>query len=819
MIENHDALKELALDLRWSWNHSTDILWRTIDPDLWELTHNPWVVLQTVSRDKLNQVLSNPKFKQIAHSLSEKKIEQEKTETWFQENHPNALKCIAYFSMEFMLSEALPIYSGGLGNVAGDQLKAASDLGVPVIGIGLLYSQGYFRQIIDKYGNQQTIYPYNDPAQLPISPLRKADGEWLRIEISLSGCSVWIRAWEVQVGKTKLYLLDTNDAANFPIHKGITSKLYGGDLALRLKQEIVLGIGGWKLLEALKIKPDICHLNEGHAAFAILEKIHSFMEEAKVSFEVALTAVRPGILFTTHTAVPAGFDRFPFSLMKDYFHTYVESNLKIPFEHFMELGLENPDEGFFNMAHLAIRGSGAINGVSKLHGKVSRNLFQTLFPRWPETDVPVDFVTNGVHMPSWDSPEADELWTQHCGKSRWLCATEILEDKIKHIPDKEIWNMREKSRSSLVEFARKRLIMQLKMRGADPTIIASIQNFLNPKALTLTFARRFATYKRPNLLLHDPDRLLRILTNSKYPVQLILSGKAHPKDLKGQLLIQNWMKFIFNSDAARSRIVFLSDYDMLVTEHLVQGSDVWINTPRRPWEACGTSGMKVLVNGGLNLSALDGWWAEGYSPKTGWAIGDGVDGYDTLELDAMEANALYDLLEQKVIPEFYQRDQRGIPVSWISKIRESMAKLAPFYSANRSVREYTESYYIPKAQIYKKRTENRAALSHEILEWMQTIKKNWDQVEFRSLKIAKQTLEVEVFLGKLKPEWVKVELFADEDAPFKQEMKQVRSTGLSYFYSAEIPSHQSPELFTPRIVPSYPTVSVPLEISEIKWQK
>ena len=615
-IEGFDSLAELALDMRWSWNHATDEVWRQLDPELWEITHNPWVVLQTVSRDQIERVLADPVFRKNVDDLLRTTRHAAEAPAWFQQHHPQApLTCVAYFSMEFMLSEALPIYSGGLGNVAGDQLKAASDLGVPVVGVGLLYQQGYFRQVIDKDGAQQALFPYNDPGQLPITPLRHPNGEWLRLEIALPGYSVWLRGWQVQVGRGKLYLLDSNDAANFPAHRGITSELYGGGPELRLKQELLLGIGGWRLLAALGIQPEVCHLNEGHAAFAVLERARSFMEETGQPFEVALAVTRAGNLFTTHTAVAAGFDRFAPALIEQYLGGYAEEKLGIALNDLLALGRQNPNDSSesFNMAYLAIRGSGAVNGVSRLHGKVSRHLFEPLFPRWPADEVPVGYVTNGVHMPSWDSAEADDLWTKACGKDRWLVTTEPLEQDICRVSDASLWQFRTAASKSLVEYARERLSRQLAVAGAPSEAIDAAKHLFDPNALTLGFARRFATYKRPNLLLHDPERLLRLLANPERPVQLIIAGKAHPADQAGQALIQEWTHFIRRPEA-RPHVIFLSDYDMNLTEHLVQGVDVWLNTPRRPWEACGTSGMKVLVNGGINLSELDGWWAEAYTP-------------------------------------------------------------------------------------------------------------------------------------------------------------------------------------------------------------
>lgn len=550
-VEGFERLAELALDIRWSWNHAADDLWRKLDPALWELTHNPWVVLQTVSRDQLKKMLGDPSFRNRVEEILDAKRQGTEAAAWFQQDHAQAgLTCVAYFSMEFMLSEALPIYSGGLGNVAGDQLKAASDLGVPVIGIGLLYQQGYFRQVIGKGGVQQALYPYNDPGQLPITPLREPNGEWLRLEVKLPGYSVWLRAWQVQVGRTKLYLLDSNDAANLPAHRGITSELYGGGPELRLKQELALGIGGWRLLAALGVKPQVCHLNEGHAAFVTLERARQFMEETGQPFEAALAVTRAGNIFTTHTAVAAGFDRFVPALIEQYLGGYAQ-RLGIEINELLALGRLDPNDSSesFNMAYLAIRGSRAVNGVSRLHEQVSKRLFAPLFPRWPESEVPVRHVTNGVHMPSWDSKAADEFWTCVCGKNRWHGTTEMLEQEVRHVSDTELWEMRNSNRKSLIEFTCNRLARELAIRGSATDEVERARHLFDPNALTLGFARRFATYKRPNLLLHDPERLLRLLTDSQHPVQLIIAGKAHPADAAGQAMIQQWIQFIMRPEA------------------------------------------------------------------------------------------------------------------------------------------------------------------------------------------------------------------------------------------------------------------------------
>jgi starch phosphorylase len=829
-VAGFDSLAELALDMRWSWNHSTDGVWRALDPILWKLTQNPWVVLQTVSQDQLKRVLADPAFRKNIDDLLEAKRHATEMPAWFQQKHPQTpLNCVAYFSMEFMLSEALPIYSGGLGNVAGDQLKAASDLGVPVVGVGLLYQQGYFRQVIDKNGAQQALYPYNDPGQLPIAPLRHPNGEWLRLEIALPGYSVWLRAWQVQAGRVKLYLLDSNDAANFPVHRGITSELYGGGPELRLKQELLLGIGGWRLLSALGVKPEVCHLNEGHAAFAILERARSFMEETGQPFEVALAVTRAGNLFTTHTAVAAGFDRFAPALVEQYLGGYAEKKLGITLHDLLTLGRQNPTDSSesFNMAYLAIRGSGAVNGVSRLHGKVSRHLFEPLFPHWPAEEVPVGHVTNGVHMPSWDSAAADDLWTAACGKDRWLGPTENLEQSIRRLSDSRLWQFRTAASKSLVEFARERLSGQLAASGASPEGIEEAKHLFDPNALTLGFARRFATYKRPNLLLHDPERLLRLLSNSERPVQLIIAGKAHPADHAGQALIQEWIHFIRRPET-RPHVIFLSDYDMHLTERLVQGVDVWINTPRRPWEACGTSGMKVLVNGGINLSELDGWWAEAYTPGVGWALGDGQEHGDDPAWDAAEAVALYERLEREVIPEFYTRDDSGIPTAWVKRMRESMARLTPHFSAHRTVREYTEQHYLPAATAYHLRIADKGAVGNQVADWKRGLEERWAKLHFGEVKVetrgGQHIFQIQVCLSDLDPETVRVELYANGvmgNAPVRQEMKRVQPPGEppGGTYRASVSATRPATDYTARIIPHCAGVEVPLEVDSILWQR
>ncbi len=830
-IDGFDSLAELALDMHWYWNHSADELWKQLDPVLWEITYNPWVVLQTISQDRLNGALADAVFRKKVDDLLQARRQETESPAWFQQNHPQApLTCVAYFSMEFMLSEALPIYSGGLGNVAGDQLKTASDLGVPVVGLGLLYQQGYFHQVIDKNGAQQALFPYNDPGQLPITPLREPNGEWLRLEVRLPGYSVWLRAWQVQVGRVKLYLLDSNDAANFPARRGITSELYGGDPELRINQELVLGIGGWRLLNALGLKPEVCHLNEGHAAFAVLERARTFMEETGQPFEVALAVTRAGNLFTTHTPVEVGFDHFAPVLIEQYLGWYAQNQLGISIDDLLALGRLNPRDASepFKMANLAVRGSGAVNGVSRLHGQVSRRLFQPLFPHWPEDEVPVGHVTNGVHMSSWDSEETDTLWTGTCGKDRWLGTLENLEEDIRGLSDSRLWECRASARQSLIEYVRQRFSRQLEAAGASFEECEEANHIFDGDVLTMGFARRFTPYKRPNLLLHDPGRLLRILSDPRHPVQLIVAGKAHPADQAGQDLIQGWTHFVRRAEA-RKKVIFLSDYDMLLTGQLVQGVDVWINTPRRPWEACGTSGMKVLVNGGLNLSELDGWWAEAYTPEVGWALGDCQEHGDDPAWDAAEAGALYDLLEQEVIPQFYTRDENGIPTAWVARMRESMARLTPRFSANRTVREYTEQHYLPAAAAYLERAADKGAVGRQVVDWQHTLEQKWASLRFGEVKVEtgeeQHVFNVQIYLDDLDPTAVQVELYADGingDAPLRQEMKRLRSlTGAQggHVYSAAVPATRPATDYTVRMIPHLSGIAVPLEANHILWQR
>jgi len=825
--EGLESLADLALDLRWTWSHASDNLWKALDPEVWDLTRNPWLILQSISQACLEELASDPEFRADVEHWVRARREYLRQPGWFKQRYPEgALSPVAYFSMEFGLGEALPLYAGGLGILAGDYLKTGSDLDVPLVGVGLFYQEGYFRQILDGKRWQVEAYSYNDPTSLPIRPVMDASGGWLRIPLELPGRTLLLRAWQVQVGRRILYLLDSNDPLNSAADRCVTGKLYEDSREIRLMQEMVLGIGGWRVLEALGVQVEVCHMNEGHAAFVVLERARSFMQQTGNPFPVALWATRAGNLFTTHTSVAAGFDTFSSDLIGRYFQEYVK-RLDISLDQLLALGRQNPvnkDEPF-NMAVLAVRGSIEVNGVSRLHGQVSRRIFQPLHPRWPQHEVPVGSITNGVHVPSWDSEWADALWTEAGGKARWLDTLEALPEAIRCLSDLTLWTFRTKGRQALVRYVRQRLTKQLRQHGASPQAVQEAKQAFDPDLLTLGFARRFTAYKRPTLLLHDPDRLTRLVTHPVRPVQLIVAGKAHPQDEEGTRLVQQLVRFAIQP-AVRHRVVFLEDYDMALAERLVQGVDLWINTPKRPWEACGTSGMKVLVNGGLNLSELDGWWAEAYTCEVGWALGYGQQ-HSEQGWDGVEAEQLYDLLEQHVIPEFYDRDLQGIPVRWVRRICASMAQLTPRFSTNRMLREYLEAIYLPTTTRFRHRTTDGARLARELFAWHTALEQCWSELHFGKVQVEREddrwTFQVPVYLGMLDPALVLVELYADpmegQDSVREPLVRGERLPGeaIGYLYGGSVTATRPAEHFTPRIIPSHPAARVPLEENHILW--
>jgi starch phosphorylase len=823
-MEPLDLLLDLALNLRSAWNHRADALWEEIDPDLWRETGNAWLVVQAAPRERLRELWGAPPFREKAEALRELRARDLSETRWFQKEHASLeLGTVAFFSLEYALSEALPIYSGGLGNVAGDYLKAASDLGVPLVGVGLLYQQGYFRQVLDASGTQREFYPYNATDMLPVLPMRDERGGWVRVRLPRPGPPVWLRGWEARVGSVRLCLLDSNDPSNTPADRAITAQLYGGGEEVRLLQEMALGIGGWRLLRAAGLRPSVCHLNEGHAALVTLERARELMRESGRSFEVALAATRVGNVFTTHTPVEAGFDRFSPALVSAYLGGYVRDELGLALEDVLALGrarVDDPREPL-SMAWLAARGSGALNAVSRRHAEVSRRIFQVLYPRWPEADVGLDSVTNGVHVPSWDSAEADGLWTAACGTEPWRGTTEDVGAKIRGLSDIELWSCRSAARARLIPFVRENLARQLAGSGIAGESLESAAHVLDADALTIGLARRFTAYKRPTLLLHDPERLARLLSDSRRRVQIVIAGKAHPRDEEGKGFVHEWVRFVRRADV-RASAVFLADYDLRVAEHLVQGVDLWINTPRPPWEACGTSGMKVLVNGGLNLSSLDGWWAEAYTPQVGWAIeGDGRD-------DRSDAERLYQLLEREVVPAFYDRDLTGVPGAWVARMRASLSELTPTYSASRALREYTERYYLPAARTFAARVADGGKQAAGIVDRQREIRRRWSSLRFGAIEVkteaGRHAFAATVYTDDIDPEAIAIELYADaagaagpSRTPMRREEPLVGAHG--FVYRAEVPDERPASHYTPRAIPSLAGVSVPLELALIAWAR
>ena len=821
------ALAELALNLHWTWNHATDRLWETLAPEIWRRTGNPWLILQSMSQSRLEQLALDAGFRAELGRLMQVRRENLGGRSWFADAHDGHDLQVAYFSMEYGLTEALPLYAGGLGILAGDHLKTASDLGVPLVAVGLLYQEGYFRQMLDDSGMQIELYPHNVPTSLPITPLRAADGAWLSVPLELPGRKLALRVWRAQVGRVPLYLLDSNDPMNSPADRGITGKLYGGDEETRLVQEMVLGIGGWRALELLGIDPDVCHLNEGHAAMVTIARARSYMQRQRIGFREALWATRAGNVFTTHTPVAAGFDTYRIDLLAKYGGAYA-AQLGVEATELLALGRlrAHDDDEPFNMAYLAARTCGRINAVSRLHGEVSRWIFRELYPRWPVAEVPIDHITNGVHMPSWDSPWADELWTETCGKGRWQAGVTAHAEAISLLSDEALWAVRSQERADLVRYARGRLATQLGQRGADTETVARAQNILDPHALTLGFARRFTEYKRPNLLLHDRERLARLLTDAERPVQLIVAGKAHPRDQRGKEFMRAWAEFVKRPDV-RAHVVFLEDYDIALAQELVQGIDVWINTPRRPWEACGTSGMKVLVNGGLNLSELDGWWAEAYSADVGWALGDGQV-HDPAH-DSVTAGQLYALLEEEIIPAFFARDAGGVPRAWLTRMRTSMAILAPQFSSNRMLHDYVERSYLPAAQAYRHRAGNDGALAKALYAWEIELHAHWEHLRLGTPEVTPVEgawqFSIEIFPGDLDPDAIAVELYADPRDDGAPEIVAMHRTippgGVSrrYLYRAQVNAQRPAQDYSVRAVPRHPDANVPSELPLIRWSE
>ena len=833
------ALQKLAYNVWWCWNQEAVALFRRIDDDLVESVGNsPVKMLGAASQALLHKLEQDEGF--LAHM---DRVEEALNDyvasnaCWFHEHYPQPGNLrIAYFSAEFGLHESIPIYSGGLGVLAGDHLKAASDLGVPLVAVGLMYREGYFRQYLNADGWQQESYPENDFFNLPLISETDSKGEPLVVSVPFPGREVWCRIWRIQVGRVPLYLLDTNIPRNSAEDRQITYRLYGGDNDMRVRQEMVLGIGGIRALRVLDRMPTICHMNEGHSAFCGLERIRLLMEESHCDFATAREAVSAGACFTTHTPVPAGNDMFPPSLIDFYFGSFYPK-LGIDRSEFLGLGRQNPrdEQESFCMTVLAIRLANTTNGVSQLHGTVSRKMWKAIWPELPESELPIQAITNGVHTPSWLSPEMTQLYDRYLGLE-WAGrpVDSATWRRLEQIPDTELWRTHERRRERLVAFARRRLRDQLRRRGAPAAEIGRADEALDPEALTIGFARRFATYKRGALIFRNLERLTALLNSKDKPVQLIFAGKAHPRDHGGKELIAEILH-IARRPELRRHIVFIEDYDINVARYLVQGVDVWLNNPRRPLEASGTSGMKVCGNGGVNLSVLDGWWVEGYKQGNGWAIGAGEEYTDLTYQDDVESRAIYDLIEQEIIPLFYTRSSDGLPRGWLRTMKQSMQMGTSFFNTHRMVGEYVEKCYWPSERRYDNLLQSQLQRAQGLAQWRRRLRKEWPQLRIEAVdppsvdfvKVDGELLvKAKVTLGGLTPQDVAVQLFhglvdsfGEIPSPLLVEMTNDGGReGNSWLYSGVIPFQASGQHgFAVRILPKNSDLSNPYEPGLICW--
>jgi len=838
--KNLEHLRELAYNIYWSWNPDAWELFRRVDRDVWtETNHNPIMMLGSISQERLTEISHDDGFLVQLDRVYNKYKEYIEGKTWYKKNYVenNGIQ-IAYFSAEFGLTECLQTYSGGLGVLAGDHLKACSDLGIPLTGIGLLYKEGYFQQYLNSEGWQHERYEINDFENLPMKKALTKEGEPLILSVPVIDYEVFFQVWKIQIGRTSLYLLDTNIPLNNPADRKITETLYGGTVETRIRQEIVLGIGGIRTLHAVGIEPMVCHMNEGHSAFLSLERIRILIEKG-LSFKEAKEAGFYSNVFTTHTPVPAGIDVFPNDLVEKYLGKYYRQALKISDREFYSLGTiyRNQNSGVFNMAHLAMNTAGYINGVSKLHSEVSRKMWSSGYPNVPFNEIPIGYITNGVHIRSHISRQMEDLFLKYIGE-KWIenPANQKLWERIDKVPDEELWRIHEDARSRLVSFARRRLIKQAKARGGSQSEIEAAAEVLDPQAMTIGFARRFATYKRATLLFKDIDRLIDLISDKTKPVQFIFSGKAHPRDDEGKKLIQEIAQMA-KEEQFRKRIVFIENYDLNVASYLVEGCDIWLNNPRRPLEASGTSGMKVIANGGLNLSVLDGWWVEGFDPELGWKIGNGEEYLDPDYQDEVEARQLYHMLETQIIPQFYKRGEDDVPRQWVAKIKTSMKSLGPFFNTHRMVQEYLNQYYMPAIEKRKLLLDKEKKAAKELVSWKERIISEWNKVKvlnvesngfIKTVHVGENlNVNTEIELGSLTPDDVEVQIYygpvekVNEPHNYSTEnmvaQKKNSKPGV-YKYSGSIQCTKSGQAgYTIRILPKNKMLINPFELGVVYW--
>ena len=836
-----DVLWDLAYNFLFVWNNDISSIFSSIDHNLWrDCQQNPVAFLNNLPQQQLEELATDDFFIQRLNEavrIQKKYLSRESCSYQFE----GAIKgepVVAYFSLEYGIGLSLPIYSGGLGILAGDHLKSSSDLNIPLVGIGICYQHGYFRQYMTQDGWQQERYPSHDFEEMPIKPAKDDKGEDVKFSLDMKGETLHVKVWKAVAGRVTLYLLDTNLTENSPHFRAITARLYGGDLEMRLWQEILLGVGGVKAIAALGLEPSVIHMNEGHSAFAGLERIRVLMTDHNLSFEAAMEMVASSSIFTTHTPVPAGNDRFPADLMRPYFEPYAQT-MGLAFKVFLALGREDPrdDTEQFCMTVLALKLSRFNNGVSKLHGHVSRNMWQKVWPQYPVEDVPIGAITNGVHMPTWVANDISLLFDRYLGPN-WREDPDCVRtwNQIDNIPDAELWRTHERLRERLVDFVRKRLRKQLLNIGARRKEIELAEEVLDPRALTIGFARRFATYKRAGLLLRDKERLIKLISDTRHPVQFIFAGKAHPKDNEGKKLIQDLIQ-LCRREECRMSMVFLEDYDMKMANYLVQGCDIWLNTPRRPLEACGTSGMKAMANGVLQFSTPDGWWDEAYlaDNSLGWAIGRREDYNDHEYQDFVESQTLYKVLENDIIPDFYDRGHGSLPRSWVNKVKAALRVLGPEFNANRMVEDYTEKAYLPAFNNYKTMSKSDFKGAKDLAAWRMELMTKWSSLKIRNI-VSEAHCDIyvqepiivtaEVFLNGLETEDVQVEIYAgpiSQDRAFvsRQTVKMTPEKDMGrgwHLYQGEVMPDEAGRFgYTVRILPHHELLLDPHSLGLIYW--
>src|SRR5213596_1074988 len=832
-----EPLRELSFNLWWTWEPSARRLFRELDTELWDRTnHNPVRMLQLSRQSRLEELAQDKSFlRELQQVFEEFEKYLGRHDTYGNTGAGSSIKNpIAYFSAEFGFHESIPNYSGGLGILASDHCKSASDLDLNFVAIGLLYRHGYFRQQIDKEGRQEAINLNQNFYHLPIREVRRGDTE-LRVPVPILDREVFARLWELRVGRVTVYLLDTDIPENSAEDRLITAELYGGDLEMRMRQEIMLGIGGVKALAALGIQPNVFHMNEGHSAFLALERIRLNVVEKKLNFYSALQVVAAANVFSTHTPVPAGHDSFSREMMQKYF-SKVAKELNIPFDELFSFGHTrlNPDEPL-SMTILALRLSRHANGVSKLHGEVTRSLWKDVWSGVPVHEVPITRITNGIHTKTWMAPEFSALYRKHLGAwEEHLTEPEFWRGVI-DIPDAQLWETHQKLKLRLIEFVRERVRRQRQRLGESPESIRRVNRILDPEILTIGFARRFATYKRGTLLFGDKERLKRLLNDATRPVQFIFAGKAHPRDEAGKALIQEVYKFS-REVGFENRIVFLEDYDSYIARRLVQGVDLWLNHPLRPLEASGTSGMKCAPNAGINLSVLDGWWRESFNGNNGWAIGAEIDNGAVEFQNDVDASALYQLLENQIIPLYYAKPDGKLPLAWLQLMRESIRSVTPVFNTHRMVKEYTERLYVPAAQAYRAFSQNDCAAASDLSQWKSRIRNDWPQIRIDQVEIGNkdrqnipvgESLEVSarVHLGGVDPQHVRVEAYHGEAEnggiknPAITMLNQAAQNGDgSYLYRGSVPASESGAYgFSIRVLPTHPHLQQDHELRLITW--